>query len=443
MWWLSLDLDDAEFLIHPWPSPVTQAATRRLIGAAVLWTLALVIGGCGPAADTPEPDTGEMATCGDGQLDPLEECDDGNSSLGDGCGADCLLEPCTDADGDGHCAQADCDDLDAEVAPGLAEITCNEKDDDCEPDTDDAPDRDGDGYSLCEEDCDDDPLSAPSNDEQCHGELDEDCDGDVDCWDEDCQGEAECVSDCGNDLLEPGEECDDGNTSTGDGCSAGCRTELQEEPAGSVVDAPGDTGVGFRDANNAVNGVRGGGGAAGGTDVFSLGYNEGVDNYIVIRWPGAQVLNGPGVDFVVFENAFASGSSTAHFMDHVVVYLSRDQQTWVSFPHDYLAADESLYSALPGDWHGFAGVNPVLLNEDDNPVDPFEGALAGGDPFDLSDLPDDDGAAQEIKTLGFTFLKLVTAPTVVNPDTELPYVRDLVSNGADIDGVYARYLVAQ
>jgi len=413
------------------------------VGTGVLWILSLLIASCGPAAGDPRPGANGTSNCGDGQLDPLEDCDDGNTNLGDGCGADCLLEPCTDADSDGHCAESDCDDLDAEVAPGNAETICNGKDDDCEPDTEDAPDGDGDGHSACEEDCDDDPLSAPSNDEQCHGELDEDCDGDIDCWDEDCQAQSECVSDCGNHVLEPGEDCDDGNTTTGDGCSAGCRTELHQESAGSVVDAPGATGTGFRDAANAINGVRGGGPGQGGTDVFSLGYNEGVDNYIVIRWPGAQVLDGPGVDFVVFENAFASGTGEAHFMDQVVVYLSRDQETWVPFPHDFLAEDETVYSALPGDWQGFAGVNPVLLNEDDNPVDPFDSALAGGDPFDLSDLPDDGGPAQEIKSLGFTFLKLVAAPTVVNPDTELPYARDLVSNGADIDGVHARYLVAQ
>ena len=38
---------------------------------------------------------------------------------------------------------------------------------------------------------------------------------------------------------------------------------------------------------------------------------------------------------------------------------------------------------------------------------------------------------------------LVTAPTVTNPDTGEPFRRDGFSNGADIDGVYARWLVPE
>ena len=37
--------------------------------------------------------------CGDGFLQGLEECDDGNIASGDGCSTECLIEP--DADGDG------------------------------------------------------------------------------------------------------------------------------------------------------------------------------------------------------------------------------------------------------------------------------------------------------------------------------------------------------
>lgn len=37
--------------------------------------------------------------CGDGAVDPGEECDDGNNENGDGCSADCVIEPC----GNGVC----------------------------------------------------------------------------------------------------------------------------------------------------------------------------------------------------------------------------------------------------------------------------------------------------------------------------------------------------
>ena len=34
----------------------------------------------------------ELPSCGDGVLDPGEECDDGNNDDGDGCAADCTVE---------------------------------------------------------------------------------------------------------------------------------------------------------------------------------------------------------------------------------------------------------------------------------------------------------------------------------------------------------------
>lgn len=207
--------------------------------------------------------------------------------------------------------------------------------------------------------------------------------------------------------------------------------------ADTVVAAPGQTGEGFQDANRAVNGVRGGGETAGGSDVFSLGYRPGVDDTLVLSWGDAWVRNGDGVDFVVFENPFRTGDDRV-FMDLAVVFLSRDGTTWVPFPHDYVAQDEGQYVADPAAWPGFAGRHPVRFHVDTNPVDPFDHAKAGGDPFDLDDLPSDDDAARAIREDGFRYLKLVSAPTQINPDTGAPYVRDTASNGPDIDGVIAR-----
>ena len=210
--------------------------------------------------------------------------------------------------------------------------------------------------------------------------------------------------------------------------------------ANVVVDAPGHTGEGFKDANKAANGVYGAGQYAGSYDVFSLGYEEGFDNSISLSWGGAVVQNGPGTDFVVFENGFQSGPSYT-FMDLIVVMLSIDGENFVAFPHDYTAADETKYEPNPELWPGFAGRYPVKYNQDSNPVDPFDFELAGGDHFDLDDLPMDGGLAQQIKEQGFRFIKLVSAHTVINPDTNEPFVKDPMSNGPDIDGVIARYLL--
>jgi len=228
------------------------------------------------------------------------------------------------------------------------------------------------------------------------------------------------------------------------GCGEeGAAADAEAELADVVVDAPGHTGEGLKDSSHAIDGVHGAGAAAGNADdVFSLGYAAGEDDYLVLSWGGRRVTNGAGAEIVVFENAFLVSGGPEAFMDLAVVYLSRDGATWAAFPHDYVAQDETAYSTLPEDWKGFAGIAPVLLNDDTNPVDPFDAAAAGGDHFDLDLLPD-TGEAAAIKAEGFRYLKIVAAPSETNPDTGAPYVKDAISNGPDIDGVYGRYLVEE
>jgi len=219
----------------------------------------------------------------------------------------------------------------------------------------------------------------------------------------------------------------------------GCAPIADEALADVVVDAPGaDPSTAFADPMRAVNGVRGGGETMGSTDVYSLDYTN--RPYVTLRWSGRRVTNGPGVDLVVFENAFrVSASADDYFMDPIVVAVSLDGQRWVELPHHYLAHDPSTYSARIEDWMGFAGVTPVIVNDDTNRMSWLD-PRAGGDAFDLDELAA-DGDAGAIRAMGFRYVRLTSAAIVVNPDTDADYPHDPASNGADIDGVAARGLV--
>jgi len=218
-------------------------------------------------------------------------------------------------------------------------------------------------------------------------------------------------------------------------CSEDTGPSVERFSASQVVEAP--AGLDLTASDALADGVYGAGDRAGNTDsVLSLGLSADNNNYIVLGWNGRLVVNGDGPDFAVFENAFQIGDSGDRFMDPVVVEVSLDGDVWVPFPFDYTAPDETIYSPNPDHWRGFAGISPVRLNEADNPVDPMDAALAGGDHFDLDDLSDAP-EAQHIRQEGFYYLRLTAAATVINPDTGAPFVRDSAANGPDIDGVYA------
>jgi fibro-slime domain-containing protein len=122
---------------------------------------------------------GDLAECGDGVVEGIEECDDGNENSGDGCSSQCLLEQgyaCPSSGG--ACHLTVCGD-------GVAEGT-----EEC----DDGNNNIGDGCTpFCE--------VEPS-----------------------CSGGA-CNPVCGDGSVFPGEECDDGDNQSGDGCSASCELE--------------------------------------------------------------------------------------------------------------------------------------------------------------------------------------------------------------------------
>jgi hypothetical protein len=129
----------------------------------------------------------------------------------------------------------------------------------------------------------------------------------------------------------------------------------------------------------------GGGANTGSTDVVSLG---GGGSIIVGFGPNA-IVDGPGVDFVVFENPFDYGDGD-RYVEPGEVSVSDDGKNWVPFPCHDLTQEEP-----DGGWGATqcGGMNLVFSNPYENPVDrdqppisPFDLAHAGGDQYDLASI---------------------------------------------------------
>ena len=122
-------------------------------------------------------------TCGNGILEGTEECDDGNTTGGDGCTSECKFE-----------LGWSC------LTPGVR----------CQP-------KCGDGLQTGGELCDDgNTLGADG----CSA----DCSKVETGWSCPAPG-VRCQPICGDSLRTGAEECDDGNTTPGDGCTGNCRIE--------------------------------------------------------------------------------------------------------------------------------------------------------------------------------------------------------------------------
>ncbi|MBI4437936.1 Ig-like domain-containing protein [Candidatus Uhrbacteria bacterium] len=182
--------------------------------------------------------------CGNGSEETYEECDDGNTDDGDGCSSSCLNEgtsACTATVVNGCCGDGsrdwtssaggeDCDDGNATSGDGCSTsclnegaravgATCGDATRDWVTETggEDCDDDNGVSGDGCSSNClkegsqaADDVYAICGNGKACT--VDANC------------GEDETCSDLGS-CVEPGEDCDDGNATSGDGCSSACLNE--------------------------------------------------------------------------------------------------------------------------------------------------------------------------------------------------------------------------
>jgi cysteine-rich repeat protein len=126
-----------------------------------------------------------LLTCGNGHLDQTEQCDDGNTTPGDGCNQLCQQEANWDCKTPGQ--------------PCVFIAVC------------------GNGILTSDEACDDGNKASGDG---CSA----DCKTVEPGWQCRVPGKR-CVPLCGDSVVTPPEKCDDGNAASGDGCSSTCQVE--------------------------------------------------------------------------------------------------------------------------------------------------------------------------------------------------------------------------
>jgi hypothetical protein len=148
------------------------------------------------------------------------------------------------------------------------------------------------------------------------------------------------------------------------GPDAGITMRAVDPYADAVVRFLPGPGAGFganKMPNIVLGSPKGAGASAGSLDVVSLGF----EGLIELQFTDLAAVDGPGPDFIVFENGFAGFSETG------VVSASSDGIVWKEF-----ACTED---------GGCAGLHPVFAN-DDLGISAVDLNVSGGDGFDLAQV---------------------------------------------------------
>jgi hypothetical protein len=163
----------------------------------------------------------------------------------------------------------------------------------------------------------------------------------------------------------------------------------------------------------------GGGTSRGSTDVVSLGSG----GRIVVGFDPNAIVDGPGPDFVVFENPFwVGGNSNDIYAEPGEVSVSDDGETWYIFPCTPTVDPQSAlgtgtappYGACAG-WH-------VVYSTPQNGISPFDPSAGGGDPYDLADVG--------LKHARFVRIVDMTEEACPDAGSEKP-----TTNGFDLDAI--------
>jgi len=157
------------------------------------------------------------------------------------------------------------------------------------------------------------------------------------------------------------------------------------------------------------------------------------------------VFDGPGTDFVVYENPFTKqGTQSSNWVEALYVEVSSDGGTFARFPNAYLGPvgphmmPSGLDDTAEYAWfRGFAGVATVAANPALG-VDPFHIVEGGGDAFDLAVLSDHPAVLDGDINLGdIRYVRLIDVVAGTSVDSAGTPIWDCGNafSAADIDAV--------
>lgn len=144
-------------------------------------------------------------------------------------------------------------------------------------------------------------------------------------------------------------------------------------------------------------------------EVCSLG----LGGSITVGFSRHVIVDAPGPDFVVFENAFTYGDGRT-FAEPARVEVSSDGITWHAFPFDSLTLE------------GCAGITPTSGEA------PYDPARSGGDAFDLATI-----GADSIR-----WIRLTDVTEMILSNTNHPYYDPSLS-GFDLDAITSAHGVRE
>lgn len=139
------------------------------------------------------------------------------------------------------------------------------------------------------------------------------------------------------------------------------------------------------------------------TEVLSLG----LGGEIIVSFKNCSIIDGDGVDFVIFENVFTNPINKKLFVEPAIVSVSQDGFNFIEFPYDYNTLK------------GCAGLTPTFGENN-----PFDFPSSGGDGFDLAEI-----GLTEIK-----YIKIKDITDKLLQDSEHFYYDPIIS-GFDLDAV--------